>query len=401
MKKLIFLGILASTSAIAQNPNTAEDLQLKHSPASQNKSYIAVAGEGKTLPEGVGRIRFPFRYYSIDEQFSKSGKKESLPLDINIAAGAVVFEYGLTNRLSLQVKTNVYLSQKVKPKNEADIKSSDVYKSSVKTAVDSKIDEIAPQLVQANVCSSVENCKVALANNLSLPQQFGSIPANTPIQPAIQAAVEAQALSNIQSTDIKGKSGIGDTDIGVLYALYTLDELPVAISFGGGIRVPTGKLNVDADELPTGGGTTDVGLRLNIDYPLIESLYLSWQNQMEMMLLKGKIKNDGKDVDFERTTPRNVGFLKANWGLGGVTKTLSPLALYTSFNYDFASKTEINDVSQGDAARSYSQTAGVTIDGLAYSIPAQLELEYEIPVGGKLNKAASVFGATLKAYYRF
>ena len=66
-------------------------------------------------------------------------------------------------------------------------------------------------------------------------------------------------------TPTSGETGLGDITLGGLYNFY--DEGDISMSFGGGLRIPTGKFeNVPSGKRGTGGGIMDLGLRFNFDY---------------------------------------------------------------------------------------------------------------------------------------
>lgn len=110
----------------------------------------------------------------------------------------------------------------------------------------------------------------------------------------------------------------------------------------------------------------------------------------------------GNELDFERKGTRNVGFLKAGFGLGALTTALRPIGISTRWTYDIDAKEYLDGVRQGDRRKQYGWQSGVSIDGLAYRIPVQLDVDYEIPVAGRnVGVATRNLMATLKGYYKF
>lgn len=179
-----------------------------------------------------------------------------------------------------------------------------------------------------------------------------------------------------------------------------------------GLRLPTGQFtDVPAGFRSTGRGTTDLGLRLNLDYNPLPGVWLAAQNQTERMIVAGKKKGTslvdntntyGDAKKFERKGVRNVGFLRAVWGLGNITQTLKMIGVNTMWKYDIDAPEYIDGTLQSARKQAYAWTAGLTLDGLAYRIPAQLDIDYDMPIAGKNNRlAASILGITLKGYYRF
>lgn len=411
-----------------------------------SSDYYAAKGEGKTLPESVMRVRLAGRFATVEKSYDKDGKAQNMPVKASINGGALVLEYGLNDRLSLQVKTNVYFSQKTEAKSKSSLASDPTYLAAQSAVRAEKIeanlvptqtaalDSVATKLATSAAFGCGANkalCLGALNNGTyKIPTDYTfdatagglaglTIPANTPWGPYLNAAVKAKVEATVDaglasgfydgfkdSAEVKktGKTGVGDTDIGALYAIVTEDESPVAVSVGGGLRIPTGKLILDPEvaELSTGRGTMDLGLRFNIDYPVVKGLYLCLQNQTEFMLVKGKVKIMDTDYDVKREGIRNIGTVRVNWGLGNMTQALAPVGLYGSYNYDYDSKLKVGDTAASDASQVASSTVGIVGDGLAYKIPAQLEVEYDMPVSGKNGaRVAKTLGVTLKAFYKF
>lgn len=417
------LGWAQSSTQATPAPTTGS---AESTTAATTAPYYTAGGEGKTLPENVMRFRLPFKFFRGDKAYNEDGKSVDLPADISVNAGAIVLEYGLTDRLSLQMKTNFFMSQKATAKSDSDIRKTDAYKDNYAAALLNPeveatkvgtIEKVAQAFADAGKCASLTTCRAAingglkatadtdLGNGLVVPN---GVAFNAAISAAVEDGVSKKVVAGVKDAAEKdGKNGIGDTDIGALYAILTKEESPVAVSVGGGLRIPTGTMLVDADQIPTSRGTTDLGLRFNLDFPPVPGIMLSWQNQTEVMLMKGKTKITNANlervnVDLERTGLRNVGLFKIAFGLGMINESVAPLGLFSSYNYDFDSKTKI-DGTEGSskAPRSYSVTFGTTVDGLALRLPVQLELEYEMSVGGRNATALNAMGTTLKAFYRF
>lgn len=423
---LLCLALVPGFASAQDAPAVAAAAPVEAQTGPATAPYYTAGGEGKTLPENVMRFRLPFKFLRGDKAYDEDGKAVDLPVDVSVNAGAIVLEYGLSDRLSLQLKTNFFMSQKVTAKSDSDIKATDAYKDNYAAALLNPeveatkvgtVEKVAQAFADAGKCPSLTACRTLINGGLKATDDtdLGSglvVPTGVAFKDAISAAVE-DGVSKKVVTGVKdaaerdGKSGIGDTDIGALYSVLTKEESPIAFSVGGGLRIPTGTMLVDADQIPTGRGTTDLGLRFNLDYPPVPGLMFSWQNQTEVMLMKGKTKETDENlkrvtVDIERTGLRNVGFLKMAFGLGMINESVAPLGLYSSYNYDFDAKTKIDGTEvSSKAPRSYTVTFGTTLDGLALRLPVQLELEYEMSVGGRNATALNAMGTTLKAFYRF
>jgi hypothetical protein len=224
-----------------------------------------------------------------------------------------------------------------------------------------------------------------------------------------------------------GRTGLGDLETGVLVAV--LPNGPLTYSVGLGLRYPTGSFSdVPASQRGTGRGTLDAGLRQNLDFAVGRSVMLSWQNQSEVMLVKGQKKktslidsselnladpttpaavsagSDGEDnmQEFTREGVRNVGFLKAGLNLSAFSDDLRALGTYAQWSYNVDGQERLDGRALSDRKQTQSALAGLSVSGLGYQIPASFDVDYEVPTGGKnVALATSVVTMTLKAYYKF
>ncbi len=395
------------------------------------KTHIAVGPEGKTLPARVVRVRVPFRFASGDSGYDADGKKTSPGVELNAVGMGVVLEYGVSDDFSLQVLAPIILSNSL-GMNATQFRQSAPYKANYE-----KFITTAGNLLESRgICPSAAACAALINSGYALP--YGTqltlptgealeVKAGQPVKDVADALVLGGARPE------KGTTGLGDVEIGGLYAVLNergpFTGSPIFLSLGGGFRLPTGSFkDVPTSQRATGRGTFDLGLRSNLDYTPLRGLFLSWQNQAEFMLAKGKKKrssvldsgqlneadpttplavasgSDGKgnELDFERKGVRNVGYLKAALALGILSDAVESLSVNGQFKYDYDAKEYLGGVSQGEARRYYGLLAGVSWDGLAYRLPLQFDVEYEVPVGGEnLALTAKVLSTTLKGYYRF
>ena len=393
--------------------------------------YLSAGGEGKTLPENVLRVRLPFRFASATQGFNSSGKKLDQGLDLSIVGSGLVAEYGVTEDLSVQFLLPVVLQNKL-GLNADKFRKSDAYNDNylkfVKTA--------AGLLFSKGLCRSVEACVTDILAGSSLPADTAiPLPSGETLQ--VKAGVPIRQYSDTLVVNAiaptSGKTGLGDVEIGALYSVLSergpYTNIPVFVSLGGGLRLPTGSFaDVPSSQRSTGRGTLDLGLRSNVDYNPLPGVFLAWQNQLELMLAKGKKKksslldgsklNDadpttatavatgsngkGNEQTFERRGARNVGFVKVSWGVANVIPVLEPIGLNAQYKYDFDSAEYLDGIAQGPRRQAYNVSAGGSIDLLAYKIPAQFDVDYEFPVSGKNSAlAASILSVTLKGYYKF
>ncbi len=387
-----------------------------------------VQGEGQTLPQGVMRFRSVYRRAEAKTAYGATGKSETSGLSFSAQASALVFEYGLTPAVSLQfIAPHVF-------ENNLSMNGSEFQKSSIyREKYDSFIEVAAQRLVADKLCSDVQTCVIAInQNSLSLPLNTTlTLPTGEKldVRAGVPLKTVASALVVNAAVPTSGRTGWGDYEIGALVALADpevgfVKNWDLNVSLGLGLRLPTGSFtNVPAAQRPTGRGTLDLGIRSNIDKIVSRVFVVSWQNQMELMLQSGSKKRSsllssnalnsanpnisGADGQpnlgtFKRNEARQIGFFKMALSGGFWDEKFSALILNGQFKYDFDTPGEVSGVALGQDTTFYSSQLGATFDGLKYSVPLQLDVDYEFPIAGK-NKAiaAQVMSATLKAFYKF
>jgi hypothetical protein len=374
-------------------------------------AYYAALGEGQTLPAGVLRVRLPFQYVSGNYGYDNEGHREDLGAKVAATGTAFVMEYGATSRLSLQLLAPYVLSNNVSL-DASKFAQSPVYASGYNAFVNG----VATKLQAQGLCPTVAACGQLIATGYSLP-------ADTPItlpsgeiltmRAGVPVKDYANALVVGAARPVPGATGLGDIEIGALFMAWRTFNADFAV--GAGFRLPTGSFSdVPSAQVPTGRGTTDLGLRLNFDYSPYRGVWLSYQNQSETMVLKGRERRtsllDDSQLDsvesgyqtFERRGVRNVGFAKVGWGLGNIDQVLAPIGTLAEFKYNFEEETFLDGVSTGPAATGMSVLVGGLWDGLAYRLPLQVEYDYEVPVAGKNETIAQTIQLlTLKGYYKF
>ena len=395
------------------------------------ETYAAAAPEGKTLPQGVLRIKVPVRFANGTKGFDSNGDQVDSGASASGTLAAVVLEYGLSDELSFQILAPYVLSNNLGIDAEK-FQSSSAYKAQYERFVTS-----AASVLQKNgLCASQLSCLTLISKGYSLPYD------NTLVLPSGEKlTVKArQPIKDVARNLIleaarpqSGTTGIGDLEFGLLYSVLNergpFTQSPIFLAVGGGFRVPTGSFaEVTTAQRATGRGTLDFGLRTNLDYTPLHGLFLSWQNRAEVMLAKGKKKKssllenntlnsanpqsaeaiaagsdgEGNEVSFERKGFRNLGFLKVAFGLGALNDNLKILGISSQLKYDYDGTPYLAGEKVSEAPRYWSAQAGFTIDGLAYKFPAQLDVDYEAPMSGaNIPVATQNVIVTLKSYYRF
>jgi hypothetical protein len=430
---------LAAASLLAQAAR-AQDNALKTLPKSSTSAPLVIEKkessessaptilpEGKTLPEGVVRARLPFKSIQGEHGYDADGNKVDMGLALHATAGAFVLEYGVTDRISVQMVAPVIYRNELALSADR-FRDSDAYA----TNHDKFIGTMASLLVGARpqICPSFDACLELIDEGYALPvDRVVTLPSGETLTLRRGVPLKLYADSAVvrAATPTDGRTGLGDLETGVLFAV--LPTGPLTYSVGLGLRYPTGSFaDVPASQRGTGRGTLDAGLRQNLDYAVGRSVMLSWQNQSEVMLVKGEKKktslidsselnladpttseavsagSDGEDntQEFTREGVRNVGFLKAGLNLSAFSDDLRALGTYAQWNYNVDSQERLDGRALSDRKQTQSALAGIGVSGLSYQIPASLDVDYEVPTGGKnVALATSVVTMTFKAYYKF
>ncbi len=373
-----------------------------------NPLYYAMIPEGKTLPAGVARVRIPMRFATGDYGYDQKGKKLDLGVDVNVTGTGLVLEYGLTDRISTQILLP-YVAKNELGLDANKFRTSAKYKEKVaefKSAV-------AGVMQASRLCADTARCLALIETGYHLPKDTEiKLPSGEPlvIKAGVPVTSYADSLVTTAAVPESGRTGLGDIELGVLYEVVHTG--PVRFSAGLGLRLPTGSFDdVPSAQRPTGRGTTDLGLRLNVDYNVVPGVIISGQNQSEQMLTKAEkpvtsllnaSETTGKKVDFERRGLRNIGFVKAAWSLGTITPDLRWLGTAAFYNWDLGATEYLDHKRVGDASRATSYTLNLTVSGLSYGIPVAVEYDRTTPIGGKnVALATTINAVTVKGYLRF
>jgi hypothetical protein len=378
-----------------------------------------ITPESTTLPLDVARFRLLYLGSEGTYGYDSKGKKVERGLKVNGSGGAAVFEYGLTPKIGLQLLIPFALKTNIKVDNKQ--KFREYVKSEITETVDSSFEKI---LADPTIGSLYKSSGVAPAN-IGIPD-VGVIPAGANVKTFLDAA-KAQALANALSDSsvdnevIKAKSsvegtdfdkGLGDIETGAKYTLSTLEDpffsgIPLYFSVAGGVRFNSSGYAkaVKSGMVPAGRGTTDFGLRLNAEFGIIQGLQAQVENQTEVMILKGKTYDEStsKEVDYERSGLRQIGWAKLVIAPGAWVPSADMLRLNYKYGYDKDAKVkEDGKLQTQDAPQSCSQTIGLSFDGLTMGIPFQMDLDMTTPLSGKnVGFATKSNLFTLKTFYKF
>jgi len=419
--------LLHAVPAEAQSKRAARDSsgRVKHSRNLPEEGYFAAIGEGQTLPDKVVRLRTLYSLVTADSGFDSDGKRQDLGMTLRVHASAMVLEYGVGNRLTLQVLAPYYL------RNELAIDADQFAKSTTyKEKVASFQAGVGTKLKAQGICPTEDACAQLINEGYALPADTAvTLPTGETLllKAGVPIKSYAHALVIGAARPVAGRTGLGDVEFGALYSVFR--RVNFGFSLGGGLRLPTGSFaDVPAAERGTGRGTLDLGLRLNLDFRPVQGVWLSFQNQAEVMLRAAKRKRtsllnsenlneadpeadaavaagaDGNpnDQKFERRGIRHVGFFKIGWGLGTITQKLAPLGVQAQYKYALQSEAFADGKSLGERESTQSLLGGLILDGLAYKWPIQLNWDVDRPIAGK-NVALATATQTIQAklYYRF
>ncbi|SMF55059.1 hypothetical protein [Pseudobacteriovorax antillogorgiicola] len=407
----------------------------KRDESPDNKFYSAI-GAGKTLPQGVMRVRLPYQNVYGKEGFDEDGNKEGLGFEVNINAMALAVEYGLTDKISLAFVAPYIISNKA-ALNAYDIRNNN---RKFKREYGRYKDAVIAIMLDQNLCSTTAECETKVADpNYAIPvNQNVTLTTGETVLAASNEPVARQidALLRQPITPTDGKTGLGDIQLGGLYNFY--DDNSISMSVGGGLRFPTGEFSeVPAGMRATGGGVTDLGLRFNFDYRVMPWMVIALQHQFEQMIAKGtKKKNSGiyndrtntgdptiaaaiaigsngkdNDQEFEKWGLGHDGFLRINFGFTQFAEVLAPLGAGIQYGW-FEGRENRYD---GDAYETNGwrydevtrlRTLGLTLswDGLGMKplLPFSLVYDYKMPLEGTFATVAPVINTfQLIGYYKF
>lgn len=419
LASLVVAGVASQAFGLAE-----ESVDPKATPAKDPNAF-ATLPEGKTLPANVLRARVVYtKGTGTGSSYDKDGNKVDAAIDLNGVGGAAVIEYGISDKLSLQVQMDFVNSFETKLNSkrtwetagyQAAVAGSTSLKAlqtafgaQVGGTIDSKAEletvlnlKAQNDFKTAGACTTLGgDCATVLASSAAAAVQARAVIAATldAAETGVVNAVKAKA-------EKKGGRGLGDTTVGVLYEAMKMDNLAIAVA--GGLRYPTSNRDRAANERPTGRGVMEVGGRFNIDYTPIPTLALAWQNQSEVMAAAGKYNVAGQSVTVSREGVRNVGFFLVKPSLAGISESLSFLAPKAGLAYDYDSEERMKvgsgtETPTGSRASERRYLVGLGISTFDYGIPLHIDIEYRKSMSGQNVTAATDSLITqLKAYYRF
>ena len=442
LASLVLAGFAAQ--AVADEPS----VDPKATPVAKDPNAFATLPEGKVLPAGVMRARAVYgKTTGNGSSYDKDGNKIDAVIDLNATGGAAVFEYGISDKMSLQIQqdfvlgfettlkqdklkassawagymTSAYSSTAAAAQSIRDLETKTGTKiTSKETFTTAYTIAVAGTLMTTNpaLCggaASVTECIGKIQAGATAPADIASLglkagdkystaiatkaaTTDASLQDGVIAASKAKA-------EKKGGRGLSDTTIGVLYEAFKTENFHVALA--GGIRYPSGNRDRASNERPTGRGLTEFGARFNLDYTPIPTLALAWQNQSEVMAAAGKYNVAGESVTVTRKGVRNVGFFLVKPSLAGLSESLSFIAPKVGLAYDYDSEERMkvgsgNETPTGSRAYERKLIAGLGLSGFDFGVPLHLDIEYRKSMAGQnISAATDSLQTQLKAYYKF
>jgi hypothetical protein len=417
------LGMIGAATAHAQEDDDAsteksgeETTKTKKKKKKAPPLYYASLGLGKTLPEGFYRIRSVNRFATGNSGYDADGKKENFGYDLTATVNAVAIEYGMSDRFSFLLLLP-YVSKNNIAFNKKKFRESNRYNTAVGQYTELFKARLAAGLQAQGLCSGAAcatQVDALIANNATLPASTLTLPtgetATIPAAPAQNTLALLPELVTNAATPSDGAVGLGDVDFGITYSIVSTRTNVFALGFG--VRMPFGKFeDVPAAQRPTGEGMIQLGIRMNYDYHPWAPLWLSFQNQTEIMLVEGKRKKSsllnpnelnkgdptsdaaiavGSDGDpntqtVSRKGMGQVGTFRADLGLAKLSSVLQPMAVEASLNYEIAAPEFTGDTQTNPGEQRYSYAMGFKFDGLGLDrpYPAYIRVLRETFISGK------------------
>ncbi len=432
VKRLILctiLGVMTTVPAYAQDEEDGEasttdkagdDAASKAKKKKDKKKgpplYYASLGLGKTLPEGFYRIRNVNRFATGNSGFDANGKEENFGYEIAANVNAFAIEYGMSDRFSFLLLAPIISKNNI-AFNKRKFRESVRYNDAVSKYQDAFRSKLAANLQAAGQCSGPDcgaRADALIAADATLPASSLTLPTGEtttiPAAPASQTLALLPELVTNAATPEDGTTGLGDIDFGISYSMVQSRTHVVAL--GVGIRMPFGKFeDVPAAQRPTGEGIIQLGIRFNYDYHPYAPLWLSFQNQSELMLVEGKRKKSslldpsqlnkgdpttdaavaaGSDGDpNSQTVTRkgmgNIGTFRADLGLAKMNSVLQPMSVETSLNYKLGAAEYYGENERSAGEQRFSYAMGFKFDGLGLDrpYPAYIRILRERFITGK------------------
>ncbi len=374
--------------------------------------YVMV-GEAQTLPEKVLRFRYVFQNVAGDQTFELGGNKKDIGIDAVINVNAYAFEYGLTDKISVQLLIP-YIKNNDVTINANKFRQSKVYAKKYKELMDVTV----PFLIGQGLCTDADTCLEKI--NREKGDDPLIIPINAPLVlptgelytvKGLPVKDAADSLINSAAKPGPGATGLSDITVAALFSVYSSKWQSFAV--GTGIRLPTGKGDDEKSFNRTGSGATSLGIALKYDYRISDPLVASLSNTTEFYVKGPQYKRhslvdpdqlntadpnvigadigapgDGDKVSnnykVTRKVPHNDGYLRLGYALGALHPSLSTLSVLGYYGWASDPEQYYDGIAQQNQSRSTNVSYAVSFDGLG--------LQPRIPIGLAASQARMLTG---------
>ncbi len=415
-----------------KNRKETTDAILKRRGKDPETAKYVMLGEAQTLPEKVARFRYVHRNVAGNQTFEEGGNKKDIGIDAVVNINAYVLEYGLTDKISLQLLVPTIASSDVTINAEKFSKSK-VYAKKYKELM----EKVVPFAISQGACTSEEECREKINNQAYAFPTDSSLVLPTGEVYTVQGGIPVERASYSLITNAakpqKGKTGLSDIMLAALFNVH--NSKTQMVSLGAGIRLPTGKADDEKSYNRTGSGFTTLGFALKYDYRIADPLMASFSNQTEVHVqnptykrhslvdpdklneadpntiggdLSPAVPGDGDGISNNFKVTRkgvlNTGYLRLGYALGALHPMLSTLSVLGYYNWNFDPETYWDGVSQHNASRSTGYSYALGFDGLGLQprIPVGLSISQDrLLTGENVSVAAVNTYVNLVLYYKF
>lgn len=413
----LWLSLLASLpfADLAAMPSSTS--QVSSSDSKPPRSAHTALGAGQTLPQGIARTRVVYKSIERRSGFDETGRKEELGYHFRTDVVAPVFEYGLSDRFTLQFMIPVVVNNYGGLDGDK-FRKSKLYRERFEAAERGTIDKMK----SLSLCDEEELCRQWLYDGFSFPL---NAPVPLPTGEEVYFQSDIEVLKSIDSMIVTaaspshGMTGLSDIELGGLYNF--LRSKSWIISVGLGLRLPTASYtDVPFPRYrPTGAGLLDIAGRLNLDFSPFEGLWLSWQEQLETALTSSERSrsslydnqrfNTAEPTDgipnkqeFSKRGLGRSGFVQAQFGAGVVHRYLAPIAVHGAYAYLSERPEYLDDELKSERARTDSLVYGASADGRNLGLPISVGFSRSLPLSGQdVAAAASSWTVEFKGYLKF
>jgi hypothetical protein len=413
-----------------KNRKETTDAVLKRRGKDPETARYVMLGEAQTLPEKVARFRYVRRNVVGNQSFEEGGNKKDVGIDAVINVNAYVLEYGLTDKISLQLLVPQIASSDV-TMNAEKFSKSKIYAKKYQELM----EKVVPFLMSQGQCASEAECYDKINNqNYAIPTDSSLVlPTGETytVQGGIPVERAAYSLITGAAKPQKGKTGLSDIMLAALFNVY--NSKSQMVSLGAGVRLPTGEADDEKSYNRTGSGFTTLGFAVKYDYRITDPLMLSFSNQTELHVKNPNYKRhslvdpdklneadpntigadigvpgdgDGVSNNFEvsRKGVLNTGYLRLGYAMGALHSSLAPFSVFGFYNWNFDPETYYDDLSQHNASRSTGYSYALAFDGLGLQprIPVSVSVSQDrLLTGENVTVAATNTYFNLVLYYKF